>query len=70
MTIVGDDSDDSDDSDDIDKFIFGDIPRIEHPRGVTETLVGTPGASFAFADNMVGIDERTATRNVVDAAYL
>ena len=31
---------------------------------------GTPGASFAFADNIIGLTERTAIRNVVDAAYL
>ena len=55
---------------DIGKFVFGDIPRITHPRGVVETLGGTLGATFAFADNIIGLDERTAIRNVVDAAYL
>ena len=55
---------------DIGKFVFGDIPRIENPTGVVQTLGGTPDASFAFANNIIGPDERSAIRNVVDAAYL
>ena len=54
---------------DIGEFVVGDIPRIEHPAGVIETLGGTPGASFAFADNIIGPDERVAIRNVVDAPW-
>ena len=55
---------------DIGEFVTGDIQSVSHPTALLQTLGATPGATFAFATDVIGQSERVSIRNVVDAAYL